>query len=398
MSKIMLNKPIIVRYGEIGVKSHKVRRRFENRLISNIKNLIDCEINIKQGRIFLYPHNYKSALEKLGKIFGVVSYSPTISTKTDYNAITETLQNYVKELIEQKIFSPTDSFAIKCRRVGEHEFTSQEMAAYCGSVVVKETNAPVNLSNPDFTINVEVRDDKTYFFHEKIPGLGGLPIGTQGRVIALVSGGIDSPVATFLMMKRGCDVTILHFNNTPYTECHGGCKITKIVEKLKEYSSGSKLKFYTVRYGDFLKKCKENAPSRMTCVLCKSGMYQIAEKLAEKENAKAIIDGSSLGQVASQTLPNILATRHSTSLPVLSPLIGLDKMEIQKIAEKIGTFDISILPESGCSAAPKHPETNAVLETVLQVQKDIEMSQELENVLSTLENFSSKDEFNCLIH
>jgi thiamine biosynthesis protein ThiI len=391
MSEIVANRPIIVRYGEIGIKSPKVRRRFERRLISNIKVLIDCKIELTQGRIFLYPHDYEQALKSLKKIFGVVSFSPTISTKTDHNSIKITLTSYIKELIEQNIFSPNNSFAIRCRRVGEHEFTSQEMAAYCGAVVVEETNAQVNLSNPDFQIYVEVRDEKTYFYHKKIPGLGGLPIGTQGRVVSLVSAGIDSPVATFQMMKRGCDVTILHFNTDPYTKCSGECKIIKLVEKIKEYSSGSKLRFYTVRYGDFLSKCIEEAPSRMTCVLCKSGMYQIAEKLAIKEKALAIVDGSSLGQVASQTLPNILATRHSTTLPILSPLIGLDKVEIQKIAEKIGTFEISILPESDCSAAPKHPETNAVLENVLQVQEDINMSQELENILSTLNKISLKN-------
>ena len=391
MSEIVANRPIIVRYGEIGIKSPKVRRRFERRLISNIKVLIDCKIELTQGRIFLYPHDYEQALKSLKKIFGVVSFSPTISTKTDHNSIKITLTSYIKELIEQNIFSPNNSFAIRCRRVGEHEFTSQEMAAYCGAVVVEETNAQVNLSNPDFKIYVEVRDEKTYFYHKKIPGLGGLPIGTQGRIVSLVSAGIDSPVATFQMMKRGCDVTILHFNTDPYTKCSGECKIIKLVEKLKEYSSGSKLKFYTVRYGNFLSKCIEEAPSRMTCVLCKSGMYQIAEKLAIKEKALAIVDGSSLGQVASQTLPNILATRQSTTLPILSPLIGLDKVEIQKIAEKIGTFEISILPESDCSAAPKHPETNAVLENVLQVQEDINMSQELENILSTLNKISLKN-------
>lgn len=127
------------------------------------------------------------------------------------------------------------------------------------------------------------KGDKTYFFYEKIPGLGGLPVGTQGRVVALVSGGIDSPVAAFLMMKRGCAVTILHFNTGPYTQCSGECKIVKMVLKLKEYSSGSKLNFYTVRYGDFLEKCMLEAPPRMTCVLCKSGMYQIAEKLAKRK-------------------------------------------------------------------------------------------------------------------
>ena len=185
------------------------------------------------------------------------------------------------------------------------------------------------------------------------------------------------------MMKRGCDITILNFNNHPYTSGSND-KIIKIYQKLKEYASGSELRLYQVNYGDFLKKCSDEAPPRMTCVLCKSGMYQIAEKFAEKEKALAIIEGSSVGQVASQTLPNILATRYSTSMPILSPLIGLDKKEISDLAEKIGTFEISILPDAECSAAPKHAETNAVLEKVLEVQEDIEMDDELAKVLSSL--------------
>lgn len=384
MTEINSQKPIIVRYGEIGVKSPKVRSRFEKRLISNMKTIIKGKITITQGRIFLFPENYEEALESLGKVFGVVSYSPTVQTVTDYDAIKETLKEYVQELVRDEIFSPEQSFAIRCRRVGEHDFSSQEMAGYCGAVVVDEIGAPVDLSNPDFKIYVEVRDDKTYIFHEKIAGLGGLPIGTQGRVICLVSGGQDSPVATFLMMKRGCAVTILHFNNHPFT---GGSldKITQIVKKLKEYSAGAKLNFYTVNYGDYLQVAVDQAPPRMACVLCKSGMYQIAEKLAKKEGALAIVDGSSVGQVASQTLPNILATRHCTDMPVLSPLIGLDKTEIQEIAKKIDTFPISILPDSGCGAAPKHPETNAVLEKVLETQEKINMKEELDKIFETLE-------------
>lgn len=385
MTKTASERPIIVRYGEIGIKSPKVRIRFEKRLISNIKSLIEGEIKITHGRIFLYPKNYKQALESLKKIFGVVSFSPTVCTATDFESIKQTLQNYLKELIQIGLFSGENTFAIRCRRVGQHEFNSQEMAAYCGAVVVDETGAPVDLSNPDFKIFVEVRDDKTYIFHEKIQGLGGLPLGTQGKVVSLLSGGIDSPVATFMMMKRGCAVTILHFNNHPYTS-DSTEKIDKMVRKIKEYSSGSKINFYTANYGEFLEKCVENAPPRMTCVLCKSGMYQIAEKLAREENALAIVDGSSMGQVASQTLPNILATRHSTSMPVLSPLIGLDKVEIQKIAEKIGTYEISILPDSGCSAAPKHPETNAVLGKVLKVQEDIQMIDEMERIFRSLKH------------
>ena len=207
-------------------------------------------------------------------------------------------------------------------------------------------------------------------------------MGTQGKVVALVSGGIDSPVAAFLMMKRGCEVIVLHFNNYPYTSGSNE-KVLKIIEKLSEYSS-SKLKFYEIKYGEYLKKCIENAPSRLTCVLCKSGMYKIAEKLAKQEGALAIVDGSSLGQVASQTLPNILATRYSTAMPVLSPLIGFDKIEIEEIGKKIGTFDISILPAGGCTAVPKYPETNAELEKVLEVMKDISFDEEVKKVLSSV--------------
>jgi tRNA uracil 4-sulfurtransferase len=378
------NNPILVRYGEIGVKSPVVRKRFEKKLISNIKKLIKCKITIDQGRIFLFPEDYNHAIESLKKIFGVVSFSPTLSTETDKKAIKRAVQDYIKELIDKGEFNSEQPFAVKCRRVGTHDFSSREMAGFCGAAVIEITNAPVDLSNPEFKLFIEVRDNKTYIFHEKIPGPGGLPIGTQGRMIALVSSGIDSPVAAYLMMKRGCDITILNFNNYPYTSGSNE-KIIKIYQKLSEYASGSELNLYQVNYGDYLKKCAEQAPPRMTCVLCKSGMYQIAEKIAKKVNALAIIDGSSVGQVASQTLPNILATRYSTIMPILSPLIGLDKIEISEIAEKIGTYTISILPESGCSAAPKHPETNAVLEKVLEVQENIEIDKELTKVISTLQ-------------
>lgn len=379
----MLNKLIIVRYGEIGVKSPKVRGRFERKLIENIKTIINAQVEIQQGRIFVYPQDFDDALKSLEKIVGIVSYSPAVSTKTGRDSIKELIRTYIKELLDKNLFSGDDSFAIRCRRVGKHDFSSQEMAAFCGSVVYEITESKVDLTSPDFELFVEVREDKTYIFHQKITGLGGLPLGTQGKVIALVSGGIDSPVATFLMMKRGCSVTILNFNNHPYTS-ESSEKILKIHQKLKEYSAGSKLNLYQVDYGEYLQKCKEKAPERMTCVLCKSGMYQIAEKIAKKEKALAIVDGSSLGQVASQTLPNILATRYSTSMPILSPLIGLDKVEIVNIGKKIGTFDISILPESGCSAAPRHPETNAELHRVLETLETIDAINELEKATYSL--------------
>lgn len=379
----MQNKLIIVRYGEIGVKSRKVRGRFERKLIENIKTVIDGSVKLKQGRIFISPKDLDKAVYFLQKIPGIVSYSPAVVTRTDHDSIKELIETYTGELVEEGIFSGEDSFAIRCRRVGEHDFTSQEMAAYCGSVVYEITKSKVDLSNPDFELFVEVRDDKTYIYHQKIQGLGGLPVGTQGRVIVLISTGIDSPVAAFLMMKRGCSVTLLNFNTYPYT-FRSDEKILKIHQKLKEYSAGAKFNLYQVDYGDFLHKCIEEAPGRMTCVLCKSGMYQIAEKIAPKDKALAIVDGSSLGQVASQTLPNILATRYSTQIPILSPLIGMDKVEIENLAKKIGTYDISIIQESDCAAVPRHPETHAELPLVLESLVKIDAADDFDKAVFNL--------------
>jgi len=379
----MLEKLVIVRYGEIGVKSPKVRGRFERKLIENIKTVIDDPVDLKQGRIYIYPQDIPKALDALERIVGIVSYSPAALTITSKDSIKKLIQDYVGELVDEGIFSGHDSFAIRCRRVGEHDFTSQEMAAYCGSVVYEITRSKVDLTQPDFELFVEVRGNKTYVFHEKIRGLGGLPLGTQGRVICLVSTGIDSPVAAFLMMKRGCSVTMLNFNNHPFTS-ESNEKILKIHQKLKEYSAGAKLKLYQVDYGEYLHHCIDKAPERMTCVLCKSGMYRIAEKMAQKDKCLAIVDGSSIGQVASQTLPNILATRYSTSMPILSPLIGMDKVEIEDVAKKIGTYDLSIIPDSGCSAVPRYPETNAELPLVLEALQTINAENEFEKAVNSV--------------
>ena len=189
--------------------------------------------------------------------------------------------------------------------------------------------------------------------HEKIEGPGGLPLGTQGKVISLLSSGIDSPVATYLMMKRGCEVVALHFDGAPFTQPKAVENVEKIIEKLQEYASGVPIKTRIIKYGDYLQKCKDDAPEKLTCVLCKSGMYKLAEKLAEDMGALAIVDGSSVGQVASQTLSNILATRYGVEMPILSPLIGLDKIEIERIADEIGTFEISKIDDGGCSAVPR---------------------------------------------
>jgi len=375
---------IIVRYGEIGVKSPKIRSKFERKLIKNIKTTIKSKIDINQGRIYVKPENFNEAMEKLKQIFGIVSFSPAITTKTIFEELDKTLTQYSEKLQEEKIIDENTRFAIKCRRVGKHEFTSQEMAAHCGSIVREVVPAPVDLSNPDLTIFVEVRGENTYIFHEKIKGPGGLPLGTQGKVVCLVSSGIDSPVATYLMMKRGCEVIALHCNNDPFS----GPKVTEnfnlLINQLDKYANGAPIKRRVMDYGEYLTVAKQKAPERMTCVLCKSGMYRIAEKLALKLGADAIVDGSSVGQVASQTLSNILATRYGVKIPILSPLIGLDKEEITEIAKKIGTFEISKIDDGGCSAVPRYPLTHADVDSVKQACEDMNQDIEIEKAFNNI--------------
>ena len=379
---------IIARYGEIGLKSPKIRSRFEKKLVKNIRATFECEVIRNQGRIYIKPEDFNEAIKKLNRVFGIVSYSPATSTKATYEDIDETLANYTQELIDAKILDENTKFAIKCRRVGKHDFTSQEMAAHCGGVVRNVVLAPVDLTNPDLTIFVEIREDDAYIYHEKIRGPGGLPLGTQGKVVVLLSSGIDSPVAAYLMMKRGCEVIALHCNNDPFS----GPKVTEnfnlLIDQLNIYASGVPIKRRVIDYGEYLTVAKEKAPEKMTCVLCKSGMYRIAEKLANRIGADAIVDGSSVGQVASQTLSNILATRYGVDMPILSPLIGLDKEEITKIAKDIGTFDISKIDDGGCSAVPRYPETHADLERVKKACED--MGQDTE-VQKAFENISKLD-------
>ena len=375
---------IIARYGEIGLKSPKIRSRFERKLVKNIKATFECDVNRNQGRIYIFPRDFDEGIEKLNRVFGVVSYSPATSTNTDYADIDETLTRYASDLVDEGILDENTKFAIKCRRVGTHDFTSQEMAAHCGGVVRNVILAPVDLTNPDLTIFVEIRENDAYIYHEKIRGPGGLPLGTQGKVVVLLSSGIDSPVAAYMMMKRGCEVVALHCNNDPFS----GPKVTEnfnlLVDRLNIYAMGVPIKKRIIDYGEYLSVAKEKAPEKMTCVLCKSGMYRIAEKLAVKLGADAIVDGSSVGQVASQTLSNILATRYGVEVPILSPLIGLDKEEITAIAKEIGTFEISKIDDGGCSAVPRYPETHADLERVKKacedMDQDVEVQKAFENI------------------
>ncbi|RAP53929.1 MAG: tRNA 4-thiouridine(8) synthase ThiI [Methanosphaera sp. rholeuAM130] len=379
-----------VRYGEIGTKSPKIRRKFENNLMKNIQSQLDCEFNNNQGRLTLITDEEDGKVnDVLKRTFGIVSYSPILETNTNKNDISSLIEEITGKIIEEGRFNPQkDSFAVRCRRVGNHDFTSQQMAAYCGGVVIDVCDAKVNLSQPDFTFYVEVRDDKTYIYHEKIKGPGGLPVGSQGKVICLISSGIDSPVAAYQMLKRGCQVILLHCDNHPYSD--GSVeKVLKNADNLRRYSVGNPIKVYSIKFGKYLEKVLNEAPPRMTCVLCKSGMYRCAGLLAKREHANAIVDGSSIGQVASQTLTNLEATRYHCRMPIFSPLIAMDKIEIEEIAKRINTYETSIIPDGGCKAVPKYPETHADLELVKEIVEKINQKEFLETLAESITRIDS---------
>ena len=364
-----MSKTVVVRYGELALKSERVRRRFEQRLVNNIElalREVSHDIRKERGRIFV-DTNSTAAVTRLVKVPGIVSVSRATRTKATIAAIRRAAVAAARRSIKAG-----DSFAVRANRVGEHPFSSQEINEVIGSVVLEAVpKSKVNLSSPDHTVFVEVRGGDAYVFTEKMPGVGGLPVATQGNVVTLLSGGIDSPVAAYLMMKRGCMIFPVFLDNQPYTDDRARVRAVSVFKKLMEYYP--KLELRVVPFGQILQSFIGQAPRELTCVLCKRAMLRIAERVAEKVRAEAIVTGESLGQVASQTLTNLSTIDQVSKLPVLRPLIGMDKVEIERMARAIGTFEVSTKPTAGCSAVPRYPETYAKLEEVLEAESKLDI-------------------------
>lgn len=350
----------LLRYDEIALKSEPVRRRWENVLIKNIKQAVECRVKKERGRIWVEAG--EEARYKLKKIFGIHSFSPCVHCGLD--ELEETFLNFAEKSLEGK-----KSFALRVRRTGRHDFTSQDIARKLGAKVQEKSPIKVDLKNPEKEIFVEIRDSDCYIFDEVLNGPGGLPLGVEGKVIALISGGIDSPVAAWLVMKRGCEVVALFMNPSPLVDERTINRAMRAVEKLAEWKN-TEIKTYVAPYGNVLIELLK-AGNRLGCVLCKRMMYRVAELVAEKEGAKAIVTGESIGQVASQTLDNLSAIDAVAALPVFRPLIGTDKAEIVELAKKIGTYEISILPANCCLGPPLRPATKTSLERVERIEASL---------------------------
>ncbi len=353
----------IVRYSEIFLKSEFVRKKWENELIKNIKKRISCRIRRNRGRIFIETD--EDASEKLKKIFGISSFSPCHHCKLDE------LNDFIVEFCKKSLENAR-TFAVRVKRVGVHDFTSQQKSAELGELILKKfPNLRVDLKNPDKTIYVEIRENECYVFDEIVKGPGGIPLGVEGKVVSLFSGGIDSPVAAWLMMKRGCTVIPVYFDIRPFTDEKSIERVKLVAGVMREYDPDFEL--IIVDHGDFLSKLNSFLSSRRLegykCIFCKRRMLKVAESIALEKDAKGIVTGDSLGQVASQTLENLMVIDNACSIPVYRPLIGFDKIEIEEIARRIGTYEYSKI-QVECKAVPKKPKTKADLDFVLKIEEE----------------------------
>lgn len=378
---------ILVRYDELALKSKKVRARYEQILVKNLKAMLNADgssysaISKEMGRIFIHSGD-ADALKSAAKVFGVVSASPAHTCEPTLESAAQLCADVANNLLHGG-----QSFAIRARRAGNHDFTSRDMAVACGKAVQVNKDVVVDLDNPDVEIFVEMRQDKAYVFTESLKGVGGLPMGTQGKMVALISGGIDSPVAAWLMMKRGCEIIPLYLNNEPFSDETTRERAMQCISVLQKWSPQKKFTIYEARHGENLLAFLENCDNRLNCVLCRRMMYRIASEVLKLEEAHGIITGSSLGQVASQTSQNMLAEMHGMEYPIYHPLIGLDKLEITELARKIGTFEPSTKPATCCMAVPEYPSTAAKLEEVIEAEKRIDVPSLLGSAMKNIKKF-----------
>lgn len=362
---------ILVRYGEIALKGLN-RNYFIELLAKNIRNTLRCVESAKvkkiQGRIIisLEEADLELAMSRVQKVFGIISISPAVVIDSDIKVIEENAVKRVREAEDIK------TFKITAKR-GDKTFPikSPDLCARLGEVILNAVEGiKVDIHNPDLNLWIEVRE-QTYMYHEFIPCNGGLPVGCSGKGALLLSGGIDSPVAGYMMAKRGVEVIGVYFHSFPYTSDRAKQKVVDLAKIMSQYCG--KIKLFVVPFTEVQTKIVEMCPERQTIIIMRRYMMRIAEMIAKEEGAKALITGESLGQVASQTMEGLGATNAVAELPVFRPLIGFDKSEIIKIAQDIGTFETSILPYEDCCTifVPKHPETKPKVSEMIRSEKVI---------------------------
>ncbi len=347
---------IMVRFGEIALKSRKIRLRMEGRLARNIetqlrlKGLRGFRVRVRWSRLYielLGREDLSKYLGVLSKVFGVVSFSPCVKTELNLRSIREVVTE-----LALKTLRPGDTFEVRVNR-GNKKFpiTSKELEKILGAdVLATVSGVKVDLTKPMKGIYVDIREDAAYVFTEEFRGPGGLPYGVEGRVASLVSGGVDSAVATWLIMKRGCDVVPIHFNLKPYYGDDARVRALDVLKWLREWVPKESWVAYEVPLGEV--HGRVSISPRYRCLLCKLLMYRVAEEIARSEGCKALVTGEALGQVATQTLDNLYFLTTKVSIPILRPLVGMDKEEIIRLAEGLGIKELTTKKVLTCTLAP----------------------------------------------
>lgn len=377
-----MKEVILIKNGELALKGLN-RSNFEDALIKNmkrrIKDLGEFTIRKAQSTIYLEPKSedfdFEEALERVSRVFGIAAFSRACVCEKDINDILEKSVEYLRESLEN-----IRTFKVEAKRADKNfPLTSPEICRELGGKLLSVYHhLKVDVHNPDLIVNVEIRDYGAYVRGEQIPGAGGLPVGTAGVASILISGGIDSPVAAWTMAKRGLRLNAIHFASPPYTSARAEMKVKTLLSKVARYSGCINLAI--VPFTEIQDEIAKHCPEDYFTLIMRRMMMRIAERIARKEGSLALITGESLGQVASQTLPALVTTDAVANMPVLRPLIGMDKEEIVRISRVIDTFETSILPYEDCCTVftPKHPKTRPTLpqceeaESALNIEELIE--------------------------
>ncbi|MBE6749958.1 MAG: tRNA 4-thiouridine(8) synthase ThiI [Ruminococcaceae bacterium] len=380
---------ILIKNGELALKGLN-RSNFEDILIKNLrrrlKQIGEVEVRKAQSTIYVEPKSedfdFENALEQVSLIFGIAAFSRALVCEKEINDILTRSVEYLKATLEN-----VKTFKVEAKRADKHfPLTSPEICRELGGkILAAYPHLKVDVHNPDRTVFVEIRDYAAYVHAEQIQGAGGLPVGTAGIASILISGGIDSPVAAWTMAKRGLKLNAIHFASPPYTSARAEMKVRTLLSKVARYSSSINLAI--VPFTEIQDQIAEHCPEEYFTLIMRRMMMRISERLAAKSGSLALITGESLGQVASQTLPALVATDSVVNIPVLRPLIGMDKEEIITISRKIDAFETSILPYDDCCTVftPKHPKTRPTLSLCEEAEKNLPIEELIEKAINETE-------------
>ena len=382
-----MEKVLLVRYTEIHLKGLN-RPYFERALVDNMRRALhgmEPRIEREHGRVYvrnIKEENFNEALDRLTRVFGIHSISPAVAVDKDW----ETVVSAALTLIKGRIPAGGGSFKVFARRSDKRYFmNSDEINRELGGRVLERfPELHVDVHKPEIKLSVEIRD-MAYVYCEEVPGANGMPVGTAGKASLLISGGIDSPVAGYMMAKRGLTLSAVHFYSYPYTSERARDKVVELTKLVSRYAG--EIRLFLVPFTDIQMTIYEKCPEKETTVLMRRLMMRIAERIAGSEGAMALITGESLGQVASQTLEALCVTNDAVSMPVFRPLIGFDKDEIMDIARRIGTYETSILPYEDCCTVfvPKHPVTKPRLDELRASEAAVDFSEMIEKAIENTE-------------